>query len=58
MKKGRNLFDPFIPFDIAPEERNAAASGVLKASALPNWLGFLDCRLVIPGVAACDFAHA
>ena len=27
MKKGRNLFDPFIPFDIAPEERNAAASG-------------------------------
>jgi len=25
MKKGRNLFDPFIPFDIAPEERNAPA---------------------------------
>ncbi len=58
MKKGRNLFDPFIPFDIAPEERNAAASGVLKASALPHRLGFLDCRLVIPSVTACNFAHA
>ena len=58
MKKGRNFFDPFIPFDIAPEQRNASASEVLKASALPHRLGFQDCRRVIPGVAAGDFARA
>ena len=28
------------------------------ASALPHRLGFLNCRLVIPGVTACHFAHA
>src|SRR5206468_5375565 len=37
---------------------NASAAGVLMASALPQRLGFLDCRLVIPGVTACNFAHA
>ena len=58
MKKGRNFFDPFISFDIAPEQRNASASEGLKASALPHRLGFLDCRLVIPGVTAGDFAYA
>jgi hypothetical protein len=57
MKKGRNFFDPFISFDIAPEQRNASASEVLTASALPHRLGFLDCRLVIPGVTAGDFAR-
>jgi hypothetical protein len=58
MKKGRNFFDPFISLDIAPEQRNAPASEVLKASALPHRLGFLDRRLVIPGVTAGDFARA
>jgi hypothetical protein len=58
MKKGRNFFGPFMPFDIAPEQRNASASEVLKASALPYRLGFLDRRLVIPGVTAGDFAGA
>jgi hypothetical protein len=58
MKKGRNFFDPFIPFDIAAENSNASAAVVLMASALPHRLGFLDCRLVIPGVTACNFAHA
>jgi hypothetical protein len=58
MKKGRNFFDPFISFDIAPEQRNASASEVLMASALPHRLGFLDRRRVIPGVAAGDFARA
>jgi hypothetical protein len=56
MKKGRNLFDPFIPFDIA-ENGNVSAAAVLMALALPHRLGFLDCRLVIPGVTACNFAH-
>jgi hypothetical protein len=58
MKKGRNFFDPFISLDVAPVQRNASASEVLKASALPPRLGFLDCRRVIPGVAAGDFARA
>jgi hypothetical protein len=58
MKKGRNFFDPFMSFDVAPEPRNAPASEVLKASVLPHRLGFLDCRRVIPGVAAGDFARA
>jgi hypothetical protein len=77
MKKGRNFFDPFMSFDVAPEQRNAPASEVLKASVdvapeqrnapasevlkasvLPHRLGFLDCRRVIPGVAAGDFARA
>ena len=57
MKKGRNLFDPFIPFDIA-ENGNVSAAAVLMALALPHRLGFLDCRLVIPGVTAGDFAYA
>jgi hypothetical protein len=58
MKKGRNISGPFIPFDTAPEKRNASASGVLKASALPYRIGFLDCRFMIPGITVCNFAHA
>src|SRR4030095_5253663 len=40
------------------ENGGASATAGLMASALTHRLGFLDCRLVIPGVTACNFADA
>jgi hypothetical protein len=59
-KKGPKRFrsDPFSAFEIAPKTSDALAPNALLASMLTHRFGLLDGRLVIPGAANSDFAHA
>ena len=60
LKKGpkRFRFDPLTALEIAPKTSDALASNVLAASVLTHRFGLLDRRIVIPGAANGDFAHA
>ena len=60
LKKGpkRFRFDPFTALETAPQTRDALASNALPASMLEHRFGLLDCRIVIPGAANGNFAHA
>ena len=60
LKKGPKRFrsDPFTACDIAPKTSDASASNAASALTLTHRFGFLDCRIVIPGVANSSFGHA
>jgi hypothetical protein len=59
LKKGpkRFAFRPITAY-IAPKTSDALASNAASASTLTHRLGFLDCRIVIPGVANSSLGHA
>ena len=60
LKKGpkRFRFDPFTVLETAPRTSDAWASNALPASMLEHRFGLLDRRIVIPGAANGNFAHA
>jgi hypothetical protein len=60
LKKGpkRFRFAPFTALETAPQTSDAWASNALPASMLERRFGLLDCRLVIPGAANGNWAHA
>ena len=60
LKKGpkRFRFDPFTALETTPQTNDAWASNALPASMLEHRFGLLDCRLVIPGAANGNWAHA
>jgi hypothetical protein len=60
LKKGPKRFrsDPFTTFEMVPNTGNPSATRVLTASALTHRVRLLDCRLMVPGAANSNFAHA
>lgn len=51
-------FRPFTALETTPQTNDAWASNALPASMLEHRFGLLDCRLVIPGAANGNWAHA